>query len=67
MPFPGEHACRLKDPDQYVRFRRQNGIGEVDGKRIDGIIGVKKDGTSELQAFRYPLSEDWTESQARRH
>ncbi len=66
MPFANEHACRLKDPDDFDRFRRENGIGEVDGKRLDAILGIKGN-KSEVQSFRYPLSEDWTEAQAKRH
>ena len=70
MPFESEHACRLKDPGQYDEFRRQNGIGDVDGKRLDAILGIKGDGedrTSEVQSFRYPLEENWTAEQARGH
>ena len=67
MPFANEHACRLHDPAGYTRFRRQNGIGILEGKRLDAIIGFKKEGGSEVQSFRYPLSEDWTVSQARAH
>lgn len=67
MPFENEHACRVNDPDKYTRFRRQNGIGKVDGKRLDAIIGFKDGGGSEIQSFRYPLSEHWTATQARSH
>ena len=67
MPFANEHTCRLHDPAGYTRFRRQNGIGTVEGKRLDAIMGFKEGGGSEVQSFRYPLSEDWTASQARNH
>ena len=50
MPFPNEHAARLKDPDRYVRFRR-----EVDkfGPGIDAIWGIPRGGKVELQAVRF--------------
>lgn len=49
MPFPNEHAARLKDPDQYDSFARKNNEG---GEGIDFIYGIK-DGKSELQAIRF--------------
>ena len=58
LPFPNEHSCRLADPSQYDKLRRQNNAGEVDGRRVDHIIGVAG-GTSERQAVRYPLSAGW--------
>ncbi len=48
-PYPNEHAARLKDPDQYDSFRRENDAG---GPGIDFIYGVK-DGTTEIQAIRF--------------
>lgn len=48
-PYPNEHAARLKDPDQYDSFARENNAG---GDGIDFIYGIK-DGTSELQAIRF--------------
>jgi len=66
--YPTEHSCRLYPPAGYASFRRQNSVGDVDGRRLDGIVGVKKsDGKIEMQSFRYPLSEDWTIAQARAH
>ena len=67
MPFPGEHSCRLHDPGKYVRFRRQNGIGEVDGKPLDAIIGFKEGGGSEVQSFRYRTAKGWNAGAARSH
>lgn len=49
MPFPNEHAARLKDPNQYDSFARKNNEG---GEGIDFIYGIK-DGVSELQAIRF--------------
>lgn len=64
-PYPNEHACRLLSPDQFDSFRRQNNAAKHDGKRIDFIYGIK-DGTSKLQAMRYPKSV-WAESDAKNH
>lgn len=60
MPFVGEHACRIREPRQFVRFRRNN---ETDPNTI---IGFRSDNSSDVQSFRYP-SERWTESRARKH
>lgn len=65
-PFANEHACRLNDPEKYERFRRVNGDREVNGKKIDVIYGIKSDGKSEEQAYRYPKG-DWSVSDARKH
>jgi len=48
-PYPNEHAARLKDPDQYDSFRRENDAG---GPGIDFIYGIKN-GTTEIQAIRF--------------
>lgn len=63
-PYPNEHACRLKDPGQYVRFRRQS--RSHNGKAYSVIIGFKQGGGSEDQAYRYPKAT-WTVAQARAH
>ena len=60
MPYPNEHAARLRDPDQYDEFRRENDAG---GDGIDFIYGIK-DGTSELQAIRFD-SEIFSVDEAR--
>jgi HK97 family phage prohead protease len=65
-PFINEHACRLMEPGQFDSFRRKNNAGKVDGKRIDHIIGIKKDGSSDLQSIRYPESI-WKSSDAKAH
>jgi HK97 family phage major capsid protein len=48
-PYPNEHAARLRDPDQYERFRREN---DAFGEGIDAIYGITG-GTAELQAIRF--------------
>ncbi len=59
MPFPNEHSCRLVSPSEFERFRRKVG-------RPDLIIGFRSDGSSEAQAFRYPIS-DWAAPAAAAH
>jgi len=49
MPYPGEHAARITDPDQYDRMRRQN---NKFGRGVHVIYGVKND-TAEVQAIRF--------------
>jgi hypothetical protein len=61
-PYPNEHAARLRNPDQYDRFRRRNDGG---GDGVDFIFGIKEgeDG-AELQAIRFRLSK-FTAAEAR--
>ena len=60
MPFPNEHACRVRDPDQFARFRRDN------DKDPNEIWGIREDESQALQSYRYPTSR-WSESEAREH
>jgi hypothetical protein len=61
-PFPNEHACRLEDPDKYIRFRREN---DKFKKGIHAIWGVQGgDKPVELQALRFD-KEKFTASDAR--
>ncbi len=49
-PYPNEHAARMHDPGAYDHFRREN---DKFGKGINVIWGIKKDGTTEVQAIRF--------------
>ena len=61
-PYPNEHACRLEDPDKYIRIRRQN---DKFGKGIHAIWGVQGGGKpAELQAIRLAKSK-FTAAEAR--
>lgn len=64
-PFVNEHSCRIKDPAQFNKFRRENNAASSNGKRLDFIFGIKN-GKSQLQAIRYPKSI-WTQEEARKH
>jgi len=66
MPYPNEHACRLVDPDEVEVVGSEE--REHDGKRYRVIYGKPKGGGGSVeQAYRYPLDEGWTESQAQAH
>ena len=66
-PYPNEHSCRLREPDEFkprsfVRIER-----ESDGKKYDVIMGrLKGETTLTEQAYRYD-KETWTVSEARKH
>ena len=68
-PFPNEHACRIRQPGDFVSesFRRVRRT--ANGKAIDLIVAKRKndpDGATVLQAYRYPKGT-WTPAQARSH
>lgn len=60
-PYPNEHAARLRDPDRYSSFRRDNDAG---GDGIDFIYGILDDDSSELQAIRFD-KDRFTPAQAK--
>ncbi len=66
MPYRNEHSCRLLDPDEVDVVGSET--REHEGKKYRVIFGKPKgsDGSVE-QAYRYPLSEGWTEAEARAH
>lgn len=61
MPYPNEHAARIRDPRRYVRFRREN---DKFGPGIDAIWGVTSQGKVELQAIRFDAKR-YTVAQAK--
>ncbi len=67
MPFPNEHACRLRDPGGFIKgsFRRSSRKSE--GKKY-GVIQGRLKGKTALtdQSFRYP-KDIWSVSTARKH
>ena len=44
MPYPHEHAARLRDPAKYVRISREN---DKFGPGIHALWGVTQDGKAE--------------------
>jgi len=61
MPYPNEHAARLRNPDRYARFRREN---DKFGAGIHAIWGILANGTVELQTIRFDASK-FTVAQAK--
>ncbi len=67
MPYPNEHACRVRDPDDFRpdSFRRTE--RDHEGKKYSVIMGkLKGQDTMTDQAYRYP-KDTWSETQARSH
>jgi len=60
MPYPNVHSCRLKEPGQFERFVT---LETGDHQRI---IGYRKDGSSDVQAIRYP-KDKWDAKRAAKH
>jgi len=63
MPYPNEHACRLRSPGAFQKgsFRR------VTQGRLAIIVGrLKGKSTTTAQAYRYPRDR-WSEAEARAH
>ena len=63
-PGQDEYACRLKDPEDYQMFARENGVIEIGDKKADAIFGIKSDDTKELQSVRFD-KEQFTEAEAK--
>jgi len=65
-PYPNEHSCRLKDPDDYDKCKRTK--RKSDGKEYSILTCQKKDDKEvwEEQAFRYD-KETWTVAEAKKH
>jgi hypothetical protein len=63
LPYPNEHACRLRNPDDFEKdsFRRI----EKDGLSII-IAKLKGESETSAQAYRYPI-EKWSEEKAKTH
>lgn len=70
MPYPNEHACRLKDPGGFMAnsFRRlTRKSASHNGKTYSVIRGRQKgNGQWADQAYRYPKGS-WKSSEARSH
>ncbi len=67
MPYPNEHACRLRSPGQFQEnsFRRMT--REHDGKEYSVIMGkLKGEDSMTEQAYRHD-KDKWTAEQARNH
>jgi hypothetical protein len=67
MPYPNEHACRLKAPGQFPIIRREPKPRDHKGKAYYVIYG-KKSAASPMQeqAYRYP-KDKWNAASAQAH
>jgi len=66
-PYPNEHACRLKDPDDFQEGTFKRTEREHEGKKYSIIMGKLKDETAMTeQAYRYD-KEAWTAAEAKSH
>ncbi len=66
-PYPNEHACRLRDPDDFQdgSFKRTSRVS--DGKKYSVIMGkLEGENTMTEQAYRYD-KEVWEEVDAKTH
>lgn len=66
-PYPSEHACRLRDPDDFQdgSFKRTTRVS--DGKEYSIIMGrLTGETTMTEQAYRYN-KDIWTEGEAKTH
>lgn len=63
MPYPNEHACRLRQPSEFNAdsFRR------IQEGKLSIIVGrLKGQDSTTAQAYRYPI-DNWGEDEARAH
>jgi len=67
MPYPNEHACRLRDPGAFQEGRFRRTQRKTNGKTYDIIMGrLKGSDTMTEQAYRYN-KKTWTAAEARAH
>ena len=69
MPYPNEHSCRLRDPDEFQKdsFRRVSRKSESHDKNYDVVRGQLKGSEEwEDQAYRY-AKDTWSAAEAENH
>jgi HK97 family phage prohead protease len=66
-PFPTEHSCRLRSPDDFQDDSFKRVSREHEGKKYHVIMGKLEDETTMTeQAYRYP-KDTWDAPEARTH
>jgi len=66
-PYPHEHACRLKSPDDFEKGSFRSMERDHNGKKYRVIVGRPKGkDTTEEQAYRYN-KDSWSADEARNH
>ena len=62
-PYPNFHACRMREPDEFDRFR--TAAETIDDKPVEVLYGRETEtGDWAIASYRLPL-DDWTEAEAR--
>ena len=62
-PYPNFHACRIREPDEFDRFR--TATETIGDKPVEVLYGREKEtGDWTIASYRLPLDE-WTEAEAR--
>lgn len=61
MPSINEHSARQRDPDGYVKLRRER---DAFAPGVHAVWGVTEDGAAELQSLRFSVSR-WAAKDAR--
>lgn len=68
-PYPNFHACRIREPEDFDRFRTRSETleeGTYEGRTIEILYGREKEtGDWDIASYRLPLDE-WTEAEARK-
>jgi len=66
-PYPNEHACRLRNPDDFEEGTFRRTTRTSDGKKYSVIMGrLEGEDTLTEQAYRYDR-EVWEEGEAKTH
>lgn len=67
MPYPNEHACRLREPDEFQPDSFRRVTRDSDGKQYSVVMGrLKGESTMTEQTYRYN-KDTWNEAAARAH
>ena len=62
-PYPNFHACRMREPGEFDRFR--TAAETIDDKPVEVLYGRETEtGDWAIASYRLPL-DDWTEAEAR--
>jgi len=62
-PFPNFHACRMREPEEFDRFRTADET--IDDKPVEVLYGREVEtGDWAIAAYHLPV-DDWTEAEAR--
>ena len=67
-PYPNFHACRIREPDEFDKFRTATETieeGDYEGRTIEILYGREIDtGEWDIASYHLPVDE-WTEDEAR--